>query len=89
MQAEDIITVSTQTAAVLAELAVDETAGTDIDTFCSPEDDVPVLQASGFCVETLTLQVLLITRILIIHDCFISLAIFFPFKFSRGCSDMC
>lgn len=60
MSAEDIITASTQTAVVLAELAVDDTDIHDslvgLQLPQSPETEAD-LQASGFCVEKMVLNV--------------------------------
>jgi len=52
--------VSTQTVAVLAELAGGENtgAGIELDTSDTPDSERHILQASGFCVESLTLKVI-------------------------------
>ena len=52
----DIITASTQTAVVLAELAVDDTNILDV-TDIQNTQNVVDLQASGFCMEEMVLHV--------------------------------
>jgi hypothetical protein len=60
---DDIITASTQTAVVLAELAVDDTdildvtANSQLTQGIQKSDNLVELQASGFCVEAMVLNV--------------------------------